>query len=190
MSKKTLLLEIITLTGCLFLVAYIVVATKHVNASDAQDTIRVHDMEIVLQAINDYHKDYGYYPPVVGDVPALSKGSVTCSDGTHGTASWCGLIASLRPYLTEQVVDPVSEDIYSYYYNAPGDQPRYFGLMTMLESLRNTSLSDGDYGQFCTTCAAGKRYRGYELGTLPQYCAENNSDRSWTTARDGDQCGL
>lgn len=164
-------------------------AVFHVHYADAHDDIRVHHMEIVLKAINDYHKDFGYYPPVVGDVPALSKGSVTCSDGTHGTASWCGLIASLRPYLKESVADPVSEDIYSYYYNAPGVQPRYFGLMTMLESIRNTSLADGDYGQFCTTCAPGKRYRGYELGTLPEYCAENNSDHNWTTSRDGDQCG-
>ncbi len=190
MSKKTLLLEITVLIGCLFLVVSIMSASRHVDAADARDDVRVHDMEVVLGAINDYHKDFGYYPPVVGDVPALSKGSVTCSDGTHGTASWCGLVAALHPYLHERIEDPVSSDIYSYYYNAPGGQPRYFGLMTMLESIQNTSLADTDYGQFCTTCAPGKRYRGYELGTLPRYCAENNSERNWTAGTEEEVCGL
>lgn len=189
MSKKTLLLEIITLVSCLFLIVYVVIGARHVSAADARDDVRVHDMGVLLEAINQYHNDFGYYPSVTDGASALSKGPVTCSDGTLGTASWCGLIAALRPYLHEQIADPVSDGLYAYYYNAVGEHPRYFGLMTMLESVRNTTLADEDGGQFCTTCGQGKRYRGYELGTAPQYCAWSNPDRNWTTGKNDEVCG-
>lgn len=189
MSKKTLILEIIALAASLSIIGLVASAMFHVKNADARDDTRLQDMSVLLEAINHYHDDFGYYPPVADGALALSKGGVTCSDGTHGTASWCGLIAALHPYLKAAVADPLSDDIYSYYYNASGDHPGYFGLMTMLESVRNTAVANQDAGQFCTNCADNRRYRGYELGTAPQYCAETSPDRSWTTGKNGEVCG-
>ena len=190
-QKGFTFLEIAVVLAIATLLAVIFSTSLTEGRAKIRDAERVKTAQELRMAIEQYHSEYGYYPPLsVATSDGESKNTgVTCIDGTTGDHNWCDLMAAIAPYHTGSVDDPISSDIYSYYYDADGAHPQYYGLMVMLESPSNTMLADHDGGQYCSTCSGSKKFLGYELGNEPAYCAQTTPGSNWRTGGAGVLCG-
>ncbi len=179
-----------TVITIIALIATVVFAMLQQSRAKGRDTLRIQTLKELQKAIDMYYSDYGYYPPLSSNAAASSRSTgATCSDGTIGNAAWCQFIAAIAPYHKGSIDDPLSTTPYSYFYDADGAQPQYYGLMAIMEDSGSFDLADNDGGQHCTTCSGSKGFPGYELGNEPAYCAETNPSSNWRTGNTGVLCG-
>jgi prepilin-type N-terminal cleavage/methylation domain-containing protein len=185
------LLELLTVIAIIGLLSAIVFSLLSEARAKGRDAQRLQTIAELRKAVDLYYAEYGYYPPLLNPATDARSRNVgaTCSDGTIGDTNWCGFIAAIAPYHKGGIDDPTSSGIYTYYYDADGAQPAYYGLMVMLESPSNTAVADNDAGQYCSTCTGSKAYRGYEVGNEPKYCVQVNPASNWRTGATGVQCG-
>jgi type II secretory pathway pseudopilin PulG len=186
-----MLVELLTVMTIIALLATIVFAALQDSRAKGRDTQRIQNLKELQKGIEMYFSEYGYFPPLaVPTSDARSRGTgFTCSDGTIGDQNWCALVSAIAPYHRGGVDDPISTAPYSYYYDADGTQPQYYGLMVMLESPGSDDTAISDNGYYCTVLPCASNTRGYEIGNEPIYCMQNGWG-DWRTGAAGRMCAL
>ena len=185
------LIELLTVIAVIGLLAAIVLVALNEARAKGRDAERAKTLKEVQKAIELYYSDTGFYPALPNAAAdARSNGTgYTCADGSIGDQNWCALIAAIDPYYKGKLDDPKAVAPYSYYYDADGSEPQYYGLMVMFETSGYQSVADNDGGQYCSTCSGSKGYKGFELGNEPSYCESTNPGSNWRTGGAGVQCG-
>ncbi len=176
------LMELMVVILIMGLLAAVIMAAVQQSRAQGRDASRVQAMKELQKGIELYYSEYGYYP-VLPDTTAARSRDVppvdSCIDGTTGPARWCALISAISPYYKGGIDDPLDTGNHRYWYDADGAQPQRYGLMTIFETSKYDSLTNGDGGYYCQSASPGcttSGVRGYELGEAPRVCGASN----WT----------
>lgn len=177
------LMELMVVIMIIGLLAAVIMTALQQSRTKGRDTQRVQAVKELQKAVELYYSEYGYYPPLAlpaNDARSSSAGT-PCSDNTEGNANWCKLIADIAPYYRGGLDDPSPSGIRSYYYDADGAQPQYYGIMVMFESSANDDLAQSDGGFYCTSGTCADNTRAFEVGNEPRYCMQ----QGWGDWRSG-----